>query len=151
MKLTQFWNAIINNEVDKKTDKWSLPNGLVWLNGLKIMYIRESYITLADMILSGDNSELVAMLILGSKGIGKTVFLNYLMVRIAEKAAKENNLKTLSISYLYRVTGSKDICLKFTAQGVVISDNALVSDYFLSDSVDIYNGELGSRVLLEVA
>ena len=108
------------------------------------MYIRKSYVTLADMILSGYNNELVAMLILGPKGIGKTVFLNYLMVRIAEKVAKEKNMETFSISYLRRVSSQKDICLKFTAQGVVISNNALVSDYFLSDSVDICDGELGS-------
>ena len=72
------------------------------------MYIRKSYVTLADMILSGDNDELVAMLILGPKGIGKTVFLNYLMVRIAEKAAKEKNMETFSISYMHRVSESKD-------------------------------------------
>jgi hypothetical protein len=90
-------------------------------------------------------------LILGPKGIGKkTMFLNYLIVRIVEKVRSQNGLESSSITYVHKPIDTTE-CVRFTSQGCAFdSSNA---DYFLSDSVDIYiaDGTLGESLLLEVA
>ena len=46
------------------------------------MVVRACYVSLADKVLNGVTK---ISLVLGIKGIGKTVFMNYLIVRIVEK------------------------------------------------------------------
>lgn len=139
------------------------------------MYVRDCYKTIADQLLGeapstdaahsgaaaptkgagdgfstaqSDVSPLKCALILGPKGIGKTMFLNYLMVRIVEKARSANTFDTLSIVYYHK---PNDV-----AEGILLSStgccvNAHQADYYLSDSIDIADGTLGRCLLLEVA
>ena len=59
-----------------------------WIGNVYRMVVRDCYVALADILL--DDVTRIS-LVLCIKGIGKTVFFNYLIVRIVEKyrAAKE--------------------------------------------------------------
>ena len=152
---TQFWEAVQNpGGVIKANSKWSLLGNVSWIGGVKEMYVRDCYIELADRLLSegGEPLPLLA-LIIGPKGIGKTMFLNYLIVRIVEKErAAQSSLETLSIVYLYNnpsTTIAVRQGIRFTSQGVSVNSDR--AEYYLSDSLDIGDGTLGDKLLLEVA
>eukprot|EP01035_Chromulina_nebulosa_P041435 gene41435-56055_t len=149
---TKFWEAVQNPEgVIKRNSKWSLLGNASWIGGIKEMYVRDCYVQLADKLLADVAEPFHLALILGPKGIGKTIFLNYLIVRIMEKEREAQSLQTLSIVYLHNkpsTTTEQDI--RFTSQAVSVNANRS-ADYFLSDSVDIADGTLGKKLLLEVA
>lgn len=129
-------------------NEWSLADNVSWLGGAKKMFIRDCYKHDADELLGEPGLALKTALILGPKGIGKTMFLNYLIVRIVEKVRSQNGLESSSITYVHKPIDTTE-CVRFTSQGCAFdSSNA---DYFLSDSVDIADGTLGESLLLEVA
>lgn len=117
------------------------------------MFIRDCYIRDADDILgaTGSRSALKAALIVGPKGIGKTMFLNYLIVRIVEKARSENKCDALSIVYVHKPMDVA-VGIRFTfTQSFCIINPGETADYYLSDSVDLNDGTMGRSLLLEVA
>jgi len=146
-----FWNAILNNNVIKNGKLWSLSDDSEWIGGSKIMYVRDCYVETANMVLNSEvnskNKRKLA-LILGPKGIGKTMFLNYLIVRIVENAREGERLANLSIVYYYKFKEHAQ-GIRFTNNGCSISDDE--ADYFLSDSLDLADGTLGKSLQLEVA
>jgi len=78
-----FWEAVnLENGVIKNENEWSLAENVSWLGGAKKMFIRDCYKRDADELLGEPGLPLRTALILGPKGIGKTMFLNYLIVRI---------------------------------------------------------------------
>jgi hypothetical protein len=148
-----FWNAIIQQQIVKEDKKWSLGGDVSWIGGTNVMYVRDCYVQLADQLLGETvpaKPELNCALILGPKGIGKTMFLNYLIVRIVEKARSSNELESLTIVY-YFMRDQSTSRIRFTAGGCTIIPSAEIADYYLSDSLDIADGTLGERLLLEVA
>ncbi len=165
----QFWGAITGQNIIKNDKKWSFNDGTSWIGGTKIMYVRDCYVQLANKLL-GENvpvetanfaqptvnpaqaplKPLDCALILGPKGIGKTMFLNYLIVRIVEKARNTGTFRNLSIVYLYEQYELPSR-IRFTAGGCSIITIAEEVDYYLSDSCDIADGTLGKSLLLEVA
>jgi len=162
--IIKYWNAVINQQIIKEGKKWRLEGDASWIDGTTVMYVRDCYVQLADRLLgeatpllpdehSTQNplAPLSCALILGPKGIGKTMFLNYLIVRIVEKARRADDLKSLSIVYLYQKNQTVTQEVRFTAGGCSIDGTPQEADYYLSDSIDIADGTLGHRLLLEVA
>eukprot|EP01036_Dinobryon_divergens_P037006 gene37006-48292_t len=124
------------------------------LEFLRTVYIQNfgklsKILELADKLLADVTEPFHLALILGPKGIGKTMFLNYLIVRIVEKERAAQSLQTLSIVYLHSLSTTTDQGIRFTSQGVSINSDG--AEYFLSDSLDICDGTLGNKLLLEVA
>jgi hypothetical protein len=64
-----------------------LATGALWIWDFIRMVVRDCYVTLADKVFDGVTR---IALVLGMKGIGKPVFINYLMVRIGEKYRASN-------------------------------------------------------------
>jgi hypothetical protein len=108
------------------------------------MVIRECYVTLADRVLNGVTK---ISLVLGIKGIGKTVFINYLMVRIVEKYRALNEAPP-NIVYVWKPDDIRRV--RFTVDGVLNLPISQPAPFYLSDSVDIADASLGSELLLEV-
>ena len=78
------WTAILNGNITKSPENsrlWSLPDGVEWIGDIKTIYNRPCY---DDMIAS--TSSVKRMLIIGTPGIGKTVFLQVFLVFLAERA-----------------------------------------------------------------
>jgi hypothetical protein len=144
-----FWKAVnLESGVIKNENEWSLADNVSWLGGAKKMFIRDCYKHDADELLGEPGLALKTALILGPKGIGKTMFLNYLIVRIVEKVRSQNGLESSSITYVHKPIDTTE-CVRFTSQGCAF--DSTMADYFLSDSVDIADGTLGESLLLEVA
>ena len=149
-----FWDAVRSEgRVIKDENIWSLEGNVSWIGGVNKMLIRDCYVRDANLLLSvteAGSALKKAALILGPKGIGKTMFLNYLIVRIVEKARSEDRLDTLSIAYMHRPFDAAETkCVRFTSQGCTFDQSQ--ADCFLSDSVDIADGTRGTSLLLEVA
>ena len=144
--LIQFWNAVINPDGIVKVDSvWALRNGAQWIGNLHSMFVRDCYVTLANTLLNDVTS---ISLILGIKGIGKTVFLNYLIVRIVEKF-RALNQAIPDIVYTWKPDTIKRVRFS-AASGVSVMGSSSPAPYYLSDSVDIADASLGERLLLEV-
>lgn len=117
-----------------------------WIGNVNRMVVRDCYVALADILL--DDVTKIS-LVLGIKGIGNTVFLNYLIVRIIEKyrAAME---PIPDIVYTWKPDEIKRV--RFSADGrVSMMSTSSEAPYYLSDSVDIADSSLGTKLLIEVA
>jgi len=108
------------------------------------MVVRVCYESLADRVLNGDTK---ISLVLGIKGIGKTVFINYLIVRIVEKFRALNQVVP-NIVYTWKPDDTKRVL--FSVDGVSAMLTSTPAPYYLSDSVDIADASLGTDLLLEV-
>jgi hypothetical protein len=86
-KIIGFWSEVKN--VCTNGNKWTLGNNATWIGDVKDMYVRDCYVTLANRLLEVEGGVKIA-LILGAKGIGKTMFLNYLIIRILQKEQHSN-------------------------------------------------------------
>ena len=109
------------------------------------MLVRDCYVTLADKLLDDVTS---IALILGIKGIGKTIFLNYLIVRIIEKFRALNQALP-DIVYTWKPDEIKRVLFS-AGNGASVLHYSSPAPYYLSDSVDIGDASLGTRLLLEV-
>lgn len=90
-------------------------------------------------------------LVLGTKGIGKTMFLNYLIVRIVDKHNKTGAEPLRSIVYCERTGTADNVQRIHFVNGNVTIDNHRGGEYFLSDSVDVTDRRIGELLTLEVA
>jgi hypothetical protein len=112
-----------------------LRNNVKWLFGnCSSVIVRDCYTEYADNILTNPSDIITLALIKGIKGIGKTVFLNYLMTRIV-KHHHDNGLSVPSILVFREDMG----VVRFNSDGVFFyKQNVSFSDeYCISDSVDI--------------
>ena len=106
---------------------------------------RRGPVALAEHLITRKKTELI----MGTKGIGKSMFLNYLIVRIVEKH-RQAGIPLTSIVYISRVTAENIECIEFTPLGAFLRDKPIRGEYFISDSVDIAKATLGTSLLLEV-
>jgi hypothetical protein len=144
------WTAILNGNVTKSPENsrlWSLPEGIEWIGDIKTLYNRPCY---DDMIASATSVK--RMLIIGTPGIGKTLFLQVFLVFLAERARAAGQPPP-SIQYIY--TKSKNlVVLSLLSDGTVIDvtndGNQQPPDCLLSDSVDL-ESPYGKILSLEVA
>ena len=74
-----FWKALIENGVEKNGRHWTLRAGVPWIGKVDTFYNRECYDMLSERI-----KEKKLALIVGTPGIGKTMFLQRLLVDIVE-------------------------------------------------------------------
>ena len=115
---------------------WSLPNGLSWPNGTRGLYVRNCYLELEAMIFDESSIEMVE--VTGTLGIGKTMCLWYLMVRLVERARASGG-PIPSIAYHTKDAGpGKFFLYRPDGQVEVKSFPSLdLPDYLFSDGLDI--------------
>jgi len=76
----------VEGRVIKEGRQWRLQNGEQWLDGVKFLYNRACY-----EVLIKDMKSKKLVLIKGTPGIGKTTFLERLLVHIVEESKIEGN------------------------------------------------------------
>jgi hypothetical protein len=131
------WTAIVNDLVtENPTNRrlWSLPNGIMWIGGIQELYNRPCYDEITGNIIS-----LSRVLVKGTPGIGKSLYLQILLVHLARRAKTEGR-EPPSIVYVYRIYGVL-VKLFFLPDGSVVDisggQRPPPPDYELSDSVDL--------------
>jgi hypothetical protein len=147
--ISAVWRCIRNGKLHKEAGKlntklnyWTLED-TVWLGKVKVLYNRDCYDDIIQQM-SGKNLVLVR----GTPGIGKSLFLQRFLVYISDLSIvpfpvihylRYENGKSTSTSYVLLENGD-----------VVSLDNDNAPDYLLSDSVDL-NVANGKILSLEVA
>ena len=94
------------------------------------MYIRVGYKDLGDIIM---NDGIQYCLVIGLKGIGKSMFLNYLLIRILAKYPHYSVLYIARNADVKRILFSNDVA-QVIPESVI---GGLTPDIVISDSVDI--------------
>ena len=95
--ISRFWMALVKKGVSKKNTnnrEWSLSGGIQWIGGVDIFYNRKCYDTIQNNI-----ANMSAVLVKGTPGIGKTMFLQRVLVDIVE-AARETGEALPTIDYV---------------------------------------------------
>lgn len=129
---------------------WTLADSVPWIGGVDTFYNRECY---DDICKSMDSKRL--FLVKGTPGIGKTMFLQRLLVDIVEKAkaTAEEEEKPLVIPTIDYLTEEEKVVKTYILHPDGTVTERQISrdvDYVFSDSVDI--NRIHSKVLtLEVA
>lgn len=127
-----FWNALLSGGVKKIGKTWSLNDNSPWIGGVKVFYNRECYDDLINEY--GDNK---LVLIMGTPGIGKTMFLQRILVDIVEKC--DGNYANLPVvDYVTRDLQGV-VVYRLNSNGTVTIGDVNEVDYVLSDSVDIHH------------
>ena len=144
------WNAIVNHPIVENKENsrlWSLHGGIKWIGGVQELYNRPCYDDITE-----DISSLTHALVKGTPGIGKTLYLQVLLVHLARRAKAEG--QTLPSIYYKYYDDDKVVTLSFLSDGSVIdiTDVGRVPnpEYLLSDSVDLSKPS-GTVLNLEVA
>ena len=144
------WNAILNHPIVENPEDprlWSLHGGIKWIGGIQELYNRPCYDEITKEI-----STLTHALVFGTPGIGKTLYLQVLLVHLFRRAKIEGR-DIPTIHYMYEAK-KKVVTLSFLSDGSVIdiTNVGRVPDpeYLLSDSVDIEKA-YGKILNLEVA
>ena len=143
------WTAIVQNRIvvnETNPRLWSLPDGIKWIGNIEELYNRECY----DMI-TMELETLTHALVFGTPGIGKTLYLQVLLVHLAQRTPKGQPPPTIHYMY-YDV--DKVVKLSFLGDGSVVDiTNVLQApkpNYLLSDSVNV-NMPSGTILNLVVA
>ena len=93
------WTALVNgNIIENQTNPrlWTLPDGILWIGNVTTFYNRECYDQITQNIFDG---KFTHALILGTPGIGKTMFLQRLLVELVRRARSKGE-DPPSIHYL---------------------------------------------------
>ncbi len=150
VRFSAVWNAIVNHPIVENPENprlWSLHGGIKWIGGVQELYNRPCYDEITKEV-----SSVTHALVFGTPGIGKTLYLQVLLVHLFRRA-KEEGRDIPTIHYMYQAK-KKVVTLSFLSDGSVvdITDFGRVPDpeYLLSDSVDIENAD-GTILNLEVA
>ena len=145
------WSAILNDQIIESPENprlWSLPDGLDWIGGVKELYNRACYDDITKITLSKRR-----VLVRGTPGIGKSLFLQVFLVHLARQA-KRDGRPPPSISYVYTTENNKVVKLSFLPDGSVVDVTNVAlgtsPDYELSDSADL-NMPYGKTLSLLVA
>jgi len=143
--VSRFWNALITGAVMKEDNMWRLPHDTPWMGSIDALYNRQCY----DEILEKLNNK-TRVLIYGTPGIGKSVFLQVYLVHIVEKA-KQDPSKAFPFIIYSRLVNNMPVTYHLRSDGTVIEcQSSVMPDYRLSDSVDL-NVADANILALEVA
>ena len=142
-KFSRFWKALVDGKAEWKSSSksWLLPKEFSWLgdSGNVInLYNRECYDEICQYIKEAPTNKELLILIMGTPGIGKTMFLGRILVDIVAKskvAKAEGNCYEPLINY-YAGSEEKDQ-YRLLWNGSVVRADANSVDIELSDSVDI--------------
>ena len=141
-----FWKAVCDKEIistDLGGAHYSEVDGAQWL-GLPRLYVRDCYHKLSELFLDGGVKN---ALLLGTPGIGKSLFMRWLIADLARKAIDANEEDvTFRVSFY-----EKDyIC---SLDGSVVNFHSLLDTptYYFSDSVDVKFVGLSTKLTLLVS
>ncbi len=139
------------NIIEDQTNSrlWTLADRIPWIGNVTTFYNRECYDTIALNIF---NNKLTHVLIFGTPGIGKTMFLQRLPVELV-RCARSKGEEPPSIHYQRRFAGGVQT-LSFLRDGSVEDVTGHKHDtypaFLFSDSVDL-DPPYGTVLNLEVA
>ena len=146
-----FWKAVCDKEIvstDLSGAHYSEIDGAQWLPGLPRLYVRDRYHKLSELFLADG---VKYALLLGTPGIGKSLYMRWLIAVLAIKAIDEGD-----ISVVFRIKfrdGSNSVDYLCSLDGTVIAfnKNAPTPTYYFSDSVDIDKVDLSTKLTLLVS
>ena len=146
------WNAILHYPIVENPANarlWSLHGGVRWFGGFNVLYNRPCY----DEITQKISSPVTRALVLGTPGIGKTLYLQAFLVHLVRRA-KEEGRDPPTIHYVHAKSKDSIQTLSFLPDGSVVDVSMVPGgpnpDYVLSDSVDL-SYAYGTILNLEVA
>lgn len=144
------WNAIVNRNVQKdhNTRIWTINNNASWNGVVNQLYNRPCYDAILEKIVHYKE-----VLIYGTPGIGKSLFLMVLLDHIVH-TANQTETEIPSVVYMKKGAGVSIDKYFLNSNGTVQKyDEAShgIPDYLLSDSVDIRDSRLSNILSLEVA
>ena len=135
--LSAVWNAIVNHPIVENPENprlWSLHGDIKWIRGIQQLYNRPCYDDITKVVLS-----LTHALVIGTPGIGNTLYLQIFLVHLFRHAQAEGK-DPPSIYYKYPGNG-KITVVSFLPDGSVVDISNVLQpprpDYLLSDGVDI--------------
>ena len=138
---------IVENPANSRL--WSLHGGVRWFGGFNVLYNRPCY----DEITQKISSPVTRALVLGTPGIGKTLYLQAFLVHLVRRA-KEEGRDPPTIHYVHKKNKDSIQTLSFLPDGSVVDVSIVPGgpnpDYVLSDSVDL-SYAYGNVLNLEVA
>ena len=142
--LTNFWNDCCGTDITRNGDSLTLPNSS-WEKGggpMKKLYIRSCYTAIMEEI---KNESKTHVLVRGTPGIGKSVFLFYYIYCLAQM-----NGDNVSICLTYLSSEEKCTAYLLRDNGVVTVSATFVGvpDYHFSDSVDIPTSGSSSKLTI---
>jgi hypothetical protein len=150
--LTEFWNSLRDLTIPKEGDLKDILSfpviPIFFPDGFKEMYVRQSYKDLFAKILDFENEDLIRMAITGNPGIGKSIFLFYMLWRLASMHTTEtvilNRAKDNGMIYVFRNDGC------FVTRKVTVICDYLneKSTWYLTDALVIQPGELQAKTIL---
>ena len=118
-------------------------DGVKWLSATELLYIRPCYKELASMLC---NDKINSALLLGTPGIGKSLFMRWLMMVIVRDAC-EKNITDLTFRYK---EGENDYMCRLDGCSVTAFSSGTPA-YFFSDSCDVMKLGLSSKLTLLVS
>ena len=146
-----FWKAVCEKEIlfiDFSGAHYSEIDGAQWLPGLPRLYVRDRYHKLSELFLDVGVKN---ALLLGTPGIGKSLYMRWLIAVLARKAivTKEDGV-TFRIKFR---DGSDSVDYLCSLDGTVsaFSKDVPTPTYYFSDSVDIDKVDLSSKLTLLVS
>jgi len=147
-----FWKAVCSDSIlsTRKGDSSYLvfSDGAKWLSGLSELYVRNCYHELRKCFV---NDAMKGGLLKGTPGIGKSLFLRWLMACLAREAIERRETDvTFGFSFLM---GDNVIELFCALTGCVqyYHESHGKPTYFFSDSVDISSVDLSTKLTLLVS
>jgi hypothetical protein len=145
--LTEFWCSL--PKLSRSNDILTFTNIPEFFpDKLKSIYIRQSYQDLFSMILTLEKEELHRMAITGNPGIGKSVFLFYILWRLSlidtTQTVLLHRAKDRGLIYVFQKSG----CWSTRNLGNIDSYLALYSTWYLTDTLDPPPGEVKAVTIL---
>jgi hypothetical protein len=131
---SDFWKCIRTDKLvkDEVTRKWTLKENVLWLGYVQTLYNRKCY---DDIIDNMAGKKLV--LIIGTTGIGKSLFLRRFLVHINELFVNKGGKFPLIYIYKKPYDDIEIYSLLENGNVVQINNPKTRPDYLLSDSVDL--------------
>ena len=117
-----------------------------WLDNVNQLYVRPCYISLKHKII---HNELRSVLLLGTPGIGKSLFLRWLLVTLARE--KLETAPEPHLSFRVRFADKDYYCSTESVLVKHFNANLPRPDYYFSDSHDILEYHLSSKLTILVS
>jgi hypothetical protein len=136
IEFIKFWKSLFESKVTINNNFLKLKDAF-WINNVEKVLVRKAYIDLKKIIFNNNNNNNnnnKSCLILGTPGVGKSIFLRWLISSLVEE--RGNSIITFRIKFLG--LNEDYYCTTSNPNNVTIYKNQVV-DYYFSDSSDISN------------
>ena len=145
-ELAGLWKQVVSMPV-QTIDSFSTINGVAWLDEVKRLYVRPCYLTLKQLIIG----KLKSVLLLGTPGIGKSMFLRWLMVILARERLQSTDTTKPHVSFRVCFSKKDYYCCTSSVKVRVYTADLDTPHYYFSDSIDISEYGLSSELTLLVS